>query len=110
MTPAHVVCARFQYGFDQPLSGTGGKLTIDSDRLFNGSPERYNWKSLGKKEVYVPANAYKIHGSNVKYADLLKPGRKPRLHALRAAPRLGAGGFAQGWLPPHVRQARAVPR
>jgi hypothetical protein len=58
------------------LSGTGGKLTIDSDRLFNGSPERYNWKSLGKKEVYVPANAYKIHGSNVKYADLLKPGHE----------------------------------
>ena len=65
-----------EYGFDQPLSGTGGKLTIDSDRLFNGSPERYNWKSLGKKEVYVPANAYKIHGSNVKYADLLKPGHE----------------------------------
>ncbi|MDH1252590.1 UNVERIFIED_CONTAM: DUF1329 domain-containing protein [Comamonas sp. A-3] len=65
-----------EYGFDQPLSGTGGKLTIDSDRLFNGSPERYNWKSLGKKEVYVPANAYKIHASNVKYADLLKPGHE----------------------------------
>nr|AAF37001.1 unknown [Comamonas testosteroni] len=65
-----------EYGFDQPLSGTSGKLTIDSDRLFNGSPERYNWKSLGKREVYVPANAYKIHGSNVKYADLLKPGHE----------------------------------
>ena len=63
-----------EYGFDQPLSGTGGKLTIDSDRLFNGSPERYNWKSLGKKEIYVPANAYKVHANTVKYADLLKPG------------------------------------
>jgi hypothetical protein len=52
----------------------GAKMTIDSDRLFNGSPERYNWKNLGKKEIYIPANAYKIHANTVKYADLLKPG------------------------------------
>ncbi|MEC5214585.1 hypothetical protein RCH06_003150 [Polaromonas sp. CG_9.5] len=63
-----------EYGFDQPLGGSGGKMTIDSDRLFNGSPERYNWKLLGKREMYIPANAYKLHGKNVKYADLLKPG------------------------------------
>ncbi len=63
-----------EYGFDQPLGGSGGKMTIDSDRLFNGSPERYNWKLLGKREMYIPANAYKIHGKNVKYADLIKPG------------------------------------
>lgn len=63
-----------EYGFDQPLGGTGGKMTIDSDRLFNGSPERYNWKLLGKKEMYIPANNYKIHQPTVKYANLLKPG------------------------------------
>ena len=63
-----------EYGFDQPLGGSGGKMTIDSDRLFNGSPERYNWKLLGKREMYIPANTYKLHGKNVKYADLIKPG------------------------------------
>ena len=63
-----------EYGFDQTLGGSGGKMTIDSDRLFNGSPERYNWKLLGKREMYVPANAYKLHANTVKYADLLKPG------------------------------------
>ncbi|MGV8805083.1 MAG: DUF1329 domain-containing protein [Polaromonas sp.] len=63
-----------EYGFDQPLGGSGGKMTIDSDRLFNGSPERYNWKLLGKREMFVPANSYKLHGKTVKYADLLKPG------------------------------------
>ena len=62
-----------EYGFDQPMAGTGGKMTIDSDRLFNGSPERYNWKMVGKREIYVPANAYKVHGKGVKYADLIKP-------------------------------------
>ncbi|WP_119155863.1 DUF1329 domain-containing protein [Caldimonas tepidiphila] len=63
-----------EYGFDQPMAGTGGKITIDSDRLFNGSPERYNWKLIGKREMVVPANSYKLHGKTVKYADLLKPG------------------------------------
>jgi hypothetical protein len=63
-----------EYGYDQPVGGTGGKMTIDSDRLFNGSPERYSWKLLGKREMYVPADAYKLHGKTVKYADLLKPG------------------------------------
>ena len=63
-----------EYGFDQPLGGSGGKMTIDSDRLFNGSPERYNWKLLGKREMYIPANSYKLHGKDVKYADLIKPG------------------------------------
>ena len=63
-----------EYGFDQPLGGTSGKMTIDSDRLFNGSPERYNWTLLGKREMYIPANAYKVHAKTVKYADLIKPG------------------------------------
>lgn len=63
-----------EFGFDQPLAFTGGKMTIDSDRLFNGTPERYNWKLVGKREAYIPANAYKVHANTVKYADLLKPG------------------------------------
>ena len=63
-----------EFGFDQPLGGTGGKMTIDQDRLFNGSPERYNFKLIGKRELYIPANAYRINGNQVKYADLIKPG------------------------------------
>jgi hypothetical protein len=63
-----------EFGFDQPLAGTGGKMTIDSDRLFNGSPERYTWKLIGKQEMYIPANTYKLHLNTVKYADLIKPG------------------------------------
>lgn len=63
-----------EFGFDQTIGGTGGKMTIDSDRLFNGSPERYTWTLVGKKEMYVPANSYRINGKDVKYADLIKPG------------------------------------
>ncbi len=61
-----------EFGFDQPMGGSGNKMTIDSDRLFNGSPERYDWKMVGKREIYVPANNYRVHAKGVKYADLLK--------------------------------------
>ncbi|WP_028302654.1 DUF1329 domain-containing protein [Oceanospirillum beijerinckii] len=63
-----------EYGFDTPLAGTSGKLTIDTDRLMNGSPERYTWKVTGKQEIFIPANTYKIHGSDVTYDDLLQIG------------------------------------
>ncbi|MEE9103617.1 DUF1329 domain-containing protein [Pseudomonas nitroreducens] len=61
------------YGFDIPL-GVGGFRTIDDDRLFNGSPERYNWKLVGKRELYVPYNGYRLEQADIKYADLLKNG------------------------------------
>mgnify|MGYP000974183058 CR=1 FL=1 len=61
-----------EFGFDQPMAGVNGRMTIDSDRLFNGSPERYDWKILGKKEIYVPIDTYKVNG-RLKYEDLLKP-------------------------------------
>ncbi len=62
------------YGFDSPAGGTSGKMTIDQDRLMNGDPSRYEWKLLGKKEMYIPANSYRVHSKNVKYADLLQNG------------------------------------
>jgi len=61
------------YGYDQPMIGTNGTMTVDEDRLFNGSPERYTWKLLGKREIYSPANAYKPNAGTVKYADMLTP-------------------------------------
>lgn len=59
------------YGYDQPLGGSNGNMTIDEDRLFNGSPERYDWSIVGKKEMYVPANAYKPNTKDVSYEELL---------------------------------------
>lgn len=58
------------YGFDQP--GPGGYITLDEGQVFNGSPERYNWKMVGKREIYVPYNTYKLLDPKLKYADLLK--------------------------------------
>ncbi len=61
------------YGYDQPLGGSNGLMTIDEDRLFNGAPDRYDWELIGKQEVYIPANAYKVHSPEISYAELLTP-------------------------------------
>ena len=44
--------------FDLPNSGAGGMATFDDSNLINGSPERFDWKLIGKKEMYVPYNSY----------------------------------------------------
>jgi hypothetical protein len=59
------------FGFDMP-QGPGGFRTVDDDQLFNGSPERYDWKIVGKRELYVPYNNYIINAPTTKYDDLLK--------------------------------------
>jgi hypothetical protein len=61
------------YGYDQPMIGTNGTMTIDEDRLYNGTPERFTWKMLGKREMYIPANAFKANSGDVKYEDILTP-------------------------------------
>lgn len=62
-----------EYGFDTPAAGTSGKMVIDQDRLMNGSPERFDWVLKGKQEIYIPANAYRLHEESVAYDDLLTP-------------------------------------
>lgn len=62
-----------EFGYDQPVPGSSGKVTLDSDRLFNGASERYEWSIQGKREMFIPANTFRLH-QQIKYADLLKPG------------------------------------
>lgn len=64
-----------EYGYDQP-QGPGGFRTVDDDRLFNGPGDRYDWKILGKREIYVPYDDYKMMNSSVKYSDLLTKGHE----------------------------------
>ncbi|GAB3629298.1 hypothetical protein PTE30175_05232 [Pandoraea terrae] len=64
-----------EYGFDQP-SGPGGFRTVDDDRLYNGSGERYSWKIVGKKEMLVPYNNYKVMNTSTKYKDMLTKGHE----------------------------------
>jgi hypothetical protein len=59
--------------YDNPGTAADGMRTSDQFDMFNGAPDRYEWKLVGKKEVIVPYNSYKLHSDQVKVADILKP-------------------------------------
>jgi hypothetical protein len=44
--------------FDTPNPAVAGTSTYDDAFIYNGSPERYDWKLLGKKEMIVPYSNY----------------------------------------------------
>jgi hypothetical protein len=62
-----------EVGFDYPVPPSGLR-TVDDDYGFNGSPERYTWKLIGKKEFYIPYNNFRVNDPAVSYKDLIKPG------------------------------------
>jgi hypothetical protein len=63
-----------QVGYDNPGTASDGLRTNDQYDSFNGAMDRYTWKLVGKKEMYVPYNDYRMHSEKVKYKDLLKAG------------------------------------
>ena len=42
--------------------------------MYNGATDRYDWKLVGKKEMYIPYNSYKFSDPKLKYGDILKAG------------------------------------
>jgi hypothetical protein len=61
-------------GYDNPGTASDGLRTNDQLDVFNGATDRYEWKLTGKKEMYVPANAYLLHSDKHKYKDIVKKG------------------------------------
>lgn len=63
-----------QVAYDGPGTASDGMRTSDNFAMYNGAPDRYNWKLIGKKEIYVPYNAGKLSDRGLKYADVLQAG------------------------------------
>jgi hypothetical protein len=58
--------------FDNPGTNSDALRTSDQFDMYNGSPQRYDWTLIGKKEMLVPYNSYKLHSNTLKYTDILK--------------------------------------
>ena len=58
--------------FDNPGTNSDDLRTSDQFDMYNGSPQRYDWTLVGKKEMLVPYNSYKLNSNTLKYADILK--------------------------------------
>ena len=59
--------------YEGPLSTADGMRQSHDMFLFSGSPDRYEWKLLGKKEIFVPYNAYKASASTTSHDALMTP-------------------------------------
>ncbi|HUR40640.1 MAG TPA: DUF1329 domain-containing protein [Verrucomicrobiae bacterium] len=59
--------------FDNPIAGADGLQNVDQADMFNGSMSRYSWKLVGKKEMIIGYNAYRMVRPEVKYADIIQP-------------------------------------
>ncbi len=60
--------------YDNPGTAADGLRTNDDFGMFNGATDRYEWTLVGKREMYIPYNSYRLTDPKLKYSDLLKPG------------------------------------
>ncbi|CAD5106697.1 DUF1329 domain-containing protein [Zestomonas carbonaria] len=63
-----------QVAYDGPGTAADGLRTSDNFDMFNGAPDRYDWKLVGKRELYIPYNNFRVAMPTVKYTDILKVG------------------------------------
>lgn len=59
--------------YDNPGTAADGMRTSDQFDMYNGAPDRYDWKLVGRQEMIVPYNSYKLHSDQVKYKQILSP-------------------------------------
>ena len=60
--------------YDNPGTASDGLRTNDMTDMFNGALDRFEWKLVGKREMLVPYNSYKLHARGLDYKTILKPG------------------------------------
>jgi hypothetical protein len=58
--------------YDFPAQGSGGLRTVDDSGLFIGPPNRFDWKLHGKRELFIPYNAYRLHSGGVSTREILR--------------------------------------
>ena len=59
--------------YDNPGTAADAMRTSDQFDMYNGAPDRYDWKLIGRKEIYVPYNSYKLQDPSLKFKDILTP-------------------------------------
>jgi len=59
--------------YDSPALLAESIRTTDDTDIFNGATDRFTWRLLGKKEIYIPYNNYQLTSPSVSYKALLTP-------------------------------------
>jgi len=62
-----------EFAFDTPVASQGGVTLFDELQMFSGSQDRFDYKLVGRKEMYIPYNAYKFYFGVGKQEDQFMP-------------------------------------
>ena len=60
------------FAYDNPVPGYENLETVDAYPMYAGAMDRYDWKLVGKQELYIPYNSYKWVAKGQKYKDVYK--------------------------------------
>jgi hypothetical protein len=60
------------YDYDTQNLGFEGLLPVDTGAVFMGAPDRFDWKIVGKKEMYVNVNNFAFTDPSVKFDEVIK--------------------------------------
>lgn len=59
--------------YETDLPNSSSLRAVDQKDMYNGAPNQYNWEIKGRREIYVPYNAYKLHDGDVRPDDIIRP-------------------------------------
>jgi hypothetical protein len=59
--------------YDNPGTAADNMRTSDQFDMFNGAIDRYSWELVGKREMIVPYNSYRLHSDKVGVKDIITP-------------------------------------
>lgn len=60
--------------YDNPGTASDGQRTNDQLDMFNGAPNRYTWTLIGRREMYIPYNSYRLHSDRLTHDQIIQAG------------------------------------
>ncbi|MBO6851517.1 MAG: DUF1329 domain-containing protein [Marinobacter sp.] len=60
--------------YETDLPNSSSLRSVDQKDMYNGAPNQYDWELKGKREVFVPYNAYRLHEEGVRPDDVIRAG------------------------------------
>lgn len=60
--------------YETDLPNSSSLRSVDQKDMYNGAPNQYDWELKGKREIFVPYNAYKLHDQSVRPDDVIRAG------------------------------------
>nr|WP_297400247.1 DUF1329 domain-containing protein [uncultured Marinobacter sp.] len=59
--------------YETDLPNSSSLRSVDQKDMYNGAPNQYDWTLKGKREIYVPYNAYQLHDAEVTPDEVIRP-------------------------------------